>query len=49
LDGTNYAFLEVGAVLLHDDNRFLESVLFVHLFLELACYSCVGYISEDWE
>ena len=46
LDGADDAFFEVGAVLLHYDNGFLERVFFVDLFLELAGDGCVCYVSE---
>jgi hypothetical protein len=45
LDGAHDAFFEVGAVLLHYDDGFLEGVFFVDLFLELAGDECVCYVS----
>jgi hypothetical protein len=43
LDGRNDTLFKVGAVLLHYDDRFLEGVFFVDLFMELVCDGCVCY------
>ena len=45
LEGAHDAFFEVGAVLLHYNDGFLERVFFVDLFLELAGDERVCYIT----
>lgn len=47
LNGANDAFFKVGAVLLHYDDRFLEGVFFVDLFLELAGDGCICYVAVE--
>jgi hypothetical protein len=42
LEGADDSFFEVGRVLLHDDDGFLEKVFFVDLFEELTCDEGVG-------
>jgi hypothetical protein len=46
LKSAHNAFFEVGAVLLHYDDGFLEGVFFVDLFLELAGDEGVCYVAE---
>lgn len=46
LDGTDNTFFEVGAVLLHYDDRFLKGVFFVDLFLKLAGNGSICYVTE---
>jgi len=45
LERTHDAFLKVGRVLLHDNDRFLEEVFLVDLFLELAGDGLVGNVT----
>ena len=45
LERADDAFFKVGRVLLHDDDRFLEKVFFVNLFLELAGDGLVGDVT----
>lgn len=43
LDSAHNAFFEMGRVLLHDDDGFLEGIFFVDLFCQLARDGGVGY------
>jgi hypothetical protein len=51
LDSADDTFFEVGRVLLHYYDGFLEGIFFVDLFLELAGNGCVCYVAvggEGW-
>lgn len=46
LDSTNDAVFEIGAVLLHDDDGFLEEILFENLLVQLLRYSLVDEVAN---
>jgi hypothetical protein len=45
LKGTHDCFLEVRAILLHDDDRFLQKIFLVDLFEELTSHKQIDNIS----
>jgi len=46
LDSTNDAVFEMGAILLHNDDRFLEEILLKNLLVQLLRYSLIDEVTR---